>query len=224
MRASTRGLGVLVLPDARETSAWRYGRFPRRGAQAGSSLEERTKPKPGRLRPLAAGRGPSNITSGRTAGSGAMSDSMFRWIGFRADSEGSVPGFFAMAFRTGVVAAVGSGIYCYGLAYESRQEPARQRGLLKAQKIRERLGSNASMLDDFPNKPRGCTGARMIACKGATRRRTTIADNVDGVCRSIRRTSISAWIGLQSPAYHVLNYVRPTRTCTRGSCGPGSCQ
>ena len=84
-----------------------------------------------------------------------MSDSMFRWIESRADSEGSAPGFCAMAFRTGVVAVVGSGIYCYGLAYESQQEPARQRGLLMAQKIRERLGGNASMLDDFPNKPKG---------------------------------------------------------------------
>ena len=45
--------------------------------------------------------------------------------------------------------------HCYRLAYESQQEPARQRGLLKAQKIRERLGGNASMLDEFPNKPKG---------------------------------------------------------------------
>ena len=115
--------------------------------------------------------------------------------------------------------------HSYGLAYESQQEPARQRGLLKAQKIRERLGGNASMLDDFPNKPKGMhwrTHDRL-------QRRYEAADaqspnDVDEVCRSICRTMISTWIGLQSPAYHVLNYVRPTRTCTRGSCGPGSCR
>ena len=37
---------MLVLPDARETSARRYGRSPRKGAQTGSRLEERAKPKP----------------------------------------------------------------------------------------------------------------------------------------------------------------------------------
>lgn len=40
-----------------------------------------------------------------------MSDCMFRWIESRADSEGSAPGFYAMAFRTGVVAVVGSGTF-----------------------------------------------------------------------------------------------------------------
>jgi hypothetical protein len=96
---------------------------------------------------------------------------------------------------------------------------------LKAQKIRERLGGNASMLDDFPNKPKGMHWRTYDPLQ----RRYEAADaqslnDVDEVCRSICRTMISAWIGLQSPAYHVLDYVRPTRTYTRGSCGPGSCQ
>lgn len=45
--------------------------------------------------------------------------------------------------------------YCYRLAYTSQQESAHQRGLWKSQKIRMGLGGSASMLDEFPDKPKG---------------------------------------------------------------------
>jgi len=44
---------------------------------------------------------------------------------------------------------------CYRLAYASQRESAHERGLLKAQRIRMRLGGSANMLDDFPEKPKG---------------------------------------------------------------------
>ena len=45
--------------------------------------------------------------------------------------------------------------HCYRLAYASQQESAQQRGLWKSQKIRMRLGGSASMLGEFPEKPKG---------------------------------------------------------------------
>jgi hypothetical protein len=45
--------------------------------------------------------------------------------------------------------------HCYRLTYASQQESAHHEGLLKAQKIRMRLGGSASMLDPFPDKPKG---------------------------------------------------------------------
>jgi hypothetical protein len=42
---------------------------------------------------------------------------------------------------------------CYGLAYASQQEAVNQRGLEKARKIRMRLGGDANILDEFPEKP-----------------------------------------------------------------------
>jgi hypothetical protein len=45
--------------------------------------------------------------------------------------------------------------YCYGLAYASQQESVHERGLWKAQKIRMELGGSASMLEPFPDKPKG---------------------------------------------------------------------
>ena len=42
---------------------------------------------------------------------------------------------------------------CYELAYESQQEPIRMRGLIKAQKIRMRLGAKPNVFDPFPEKP-----------------------------------------------------------------------
>jgi hypothetical protein len=57
---------------------------------------------------------------------------------------------------------------------------------------------------DFPNKPKGMHWRTYDRLQ----RRYEAADaqslnDVDEVCRSICRTMISAWIGLQSPAYHV---------------------
>jgi hypothetical protein len=45
--------------------------------------------------------------------------------------------------------------HCYGLAYASQQESAGQRGLQKAQAIRQRLGGSASLMDEFPARPKG---------------------------------------------------------------------
>jgi hypothetical protein len=44
---------------------------------------------------------------------------------------------------------------CLGLAYASQQEPVRQRGLMKAQNIRMRLGGSPSMIEKFPDRPKG---------------------------------------------------------------------
>jgi hypothetical protein len=43
--------------------------------------------------------------------------------------------------------------HCYELVYESQQEPVWMRGLLKAQKIRERLGAKPNVFHPFPEKP-----------------------------------------------------------------------
>jgi hypothetical protein len=45
--------------------------------------------------------------------------------------------------------------HCYGLAYESQQEPMHQRGLGKAQKIRMQMGGSQNMFEPFPDKPKG---------------------------------------------------------------------
>jgi hypothetical protein len=42
---------------------------------------------------------------------------------------------------------------CYGQAYESQQEPIRERGFIKARKIRMRLGGDPNILSAFPKKP-----------------------------------------------------------------------
>ena len=44
---------------------------------------------------------------------------------------------------------------CYRLAYASQQESPHNRGIGQAQKMRERLGGSANLLEPFPEKPRG---------------------------------------------------------------------
>jgi hypothetical protein len=45
--------------------------------------------------------------------------------------------------------------HCYRLTYATRQAIPRDRHLLRAQRIRERLGGSRSMMEDFPPKPKG---------------------------------------------------------------------
>ncbi len=45
--------------------------------------------------------------------------------------------------------------HCYRLTYATRQAIPRDRYLLRAQRIRERLGGSRSVIEDFPAKPRG---------------------------------------------------------------------
>jgi len=47
---------------------------------------------------------------------------------------------------------------CLGLVYASQREPVRQRGLMKAQNIRMRLRGSPSMIDKFPDRPKGMRG------------------------------------------------------------------
>jgi hypothetical protein len=43
----------------------------------------------------------------------------------------------------------------YDLTYESQAEDLPTRLILKAQKIRQRLGGTASLIDPFPQQPKG---------------------------------------------------------------------
>ena len=45
--------------------------------------------------------------------------------------------------------------HCYRLTYATRQAIPRDRQLLRAQRIRRRLGGSANMLEPFPPKPKG---------------------------------------------------------------------
>jgi hypothetical protein len=67
--------------------------------------------------------------------------------------------------------------HCYRLAYASQQESVHLRGLCKAQKIRMQLGGSASMLDPFPEKPKGMhwgTYDRLHIAHDAAAKRSTI--------------------------------------------------
>ena len=44
---------------------------------------------------------------------------------------------------------------CNGLAYASQREPAHYRAVLRARKIRLKLGGSASVVDEFPERPKG---------------------------------------------------------------------
>ena len=45
--------------------------------------------------------------------------------------------------------------HCHRLTYATRQAVPRDRNLLRAQRIRQRLGGSPNMLEDFPPKPKG---------------------------------------------------------------------
>jgi hypothetical protein len=45
--------------------------------------------------------------------------------------------------------------YCHNLVYESQREDDAARLLTKAQKIRQRLGGSTSLMEPFPDKPKG---------------------------------------------------------------------
>jgi hypothetical protein len=45
--------------------------------------------------------------------------------------------------------------HCYRLTYATRQAIPRDRHLLRAQRVRRRLGGSANMLEPFPPKPKG---------------------------------------------------------------------
>lgn len=64
--------------------------------------------------------------------------------------------------------------HCHGLAYRSQHENSHGRGLLKAQRIRTKLGGSANMTLPFPPKPkfmRWATYYRLVAAdQGGARR------------------------------------------------------
>ena len=45
--------------------------------------------------------------------------------------------------------------HCYELVYQSQRDNGMYRALHRAQKIRERLGGSANMMEPFPEKPKG---------------------------------------------------------------------
>jgi hypothetical protein len=66
---------------------------------------------------------------------------------------------------------------CYTLVYESQHESLHHRGLWKAQKIRMRLGGSPSMVEGFPDKPKGMhwrTYDRLCGLHDAAEDRSTI--------------------------------------------------
>jgi hypothetical protein len=75
---------------------------------------------------------------------------------------GERPWFVCPGVRCGRRVAIlyGPGKYflcrhCYDLRYESQREDKKDRALRRAQKIRQRLGGSANMMEPFPEKPKG---------------------------------------------------------------------
>jgi hypothetical protein len=78
--------------------------------------------------------------------------------------------------------------HCSRLAYASQQESAHERGLLKARRIRARLGGSGNMLDDFPEKPKGMhwrTYERLCRIHDAAQARSIIG--LSGFVKRLRR-------------------------------------
>jgi hypothetical protein len=59
---------------------------------------------------------------------------------------------FVPAFVAGTLFACR---HCYELAYASQQETTHERGLLRIQKIRARVGGTHDIFEEFPPKPKG---------------------------------------------------------------------
>lgn len=78
----------------------------------------------------------------------------------RCHYGGERPWWTCPACRRRVAVLFAAGKYfacrhCYDLVYPSQNEGLRDRTLRKAQKIREKLGGSGSMVEPFPDKPKG---------------------------------------------------------------------
>ncbi len=60
--------------------------------------------------------------------------------------------------------------HCYDLVYESQREDQATRLIARAQKIRRRLGGNASLMAPFPPKPKGMHWRTYAECYAQARR------------------------------------------------------
>jgi hypothetical protein len=63
--------------------------------------------------------------------------------------------------------------HCHRLTYATRQAVSRDRNLLRAQRIRQRLGGSPNMLEDFPLKPKGMHWRRYDRMRDVHDRATT---------------------------------------------------
>ncbi len=96
-------------------------------------------------------------TQGQRWGDAVAGDVEMDWT--RLPSGGKRPWFLCPSCgrRCAVLFSLGSRIICRKcgeLSYESQYERKSLRGLMKAQKIRVRLGGSANMTEPFPGRPR----------------------------------------------------------------------